>query len=115
MSIVLGPPGTGKSFVGASIALVLSVMERGHILLTGSSNFAVNGLVEKVTKLKPSNPNVKILRIFSKKRELQMLSSRIDLGPSVDILHEEIRKSEEWLAGDNFDSIRLSNKIIVYF
>jgi CRISPR/Cas system-associated endonuclease/helicase Cas3 len=72
VSIIMGPPGTGKTHTICSLALKLSLEEEGKILLCAPSNFAADAIASTLEKLsKKYKIDSKILRIYSKSKEKQ--------------------------------------------
>lgn len=110
MSIIQGPPGTGKTFLGANIAVSCCLKEKGNVVVTAGSNYAVDGIVEKISQNAPVNPNIRILRIYSKSREAQyeINGTTLDFGNNVDVLHQQVRASEKYLNGEKYQEIRRS-------
>ena len=69
ITILRGPPGTGKTSTIEEI--IIQVIERFHafpILCVAASNIAIDNIAEKVME---NRPQIKILRILSKKKEQQ--------------------------------------------
>ncbi len=98
LTIIQGPPGTGKT--KTSIEIVRRVVEEyknsvdnsniKKILLTASSNYAVDQLVEKCIE-----KNIPVIRIYSKnayKKELEKENKSIGLQYSLDNLVKEYAK-----------------------
>jgi len=102
VSIIHGPPGTGKTFTLASIVNILSLEEQGTILVCAPSNFAADGIASTIQNL-PTGKNQRltnVLRIYSKSKESSLLSSigHEDAHKQTEFnsLHLEVRKSKEW-------------------
>ncbi|KOH00122.1 RNA helicase [Saccharomyces eubayanus] len=69
ITILQGPPGTGKTSTIEEI--IIQVIERFHafpILCVAASNIAIDNIAEKILE---NRPQIKILRILSKKKEQQ--------------------------------------------
>lgn len=69
ITILQGPPGTGKTSTIEEI--IIQVIERFHafpILCVAASNIAIDNIAEKIME---NRPEIKILRILSKKKEHQ--------------------------------------------
>lgn len=69
ITILQGPPGTGKTSTIEEI--IIQVIERFHafpILCVAASNIAIDNIAEKIME---NRPQIKILRILSKKKEQQ--------------------------------------------
>ncbi|EJS43946.1 ecm32p [Saccharomyces arboricola H-6] len=69
ITVLRGPPGTGKTSTIEEV--IIQVIERFHafpILCVAASNIAIDNIAEKILE---NRPQIKILRILSKKKEQQ--------------------------------------------
>ncbi|EHN02669.1 Ecm32p [Saccharomyces cerevisiae x Saccharomyces kudriavzevii VIN7] len=69
ITILQGPPGTGKTSTIEEI--IIQVIERFHafpVLCVAASNIAIDNIAEKIME---NRPQIKILRILSKRKEQQ--------------------------------------------
>jgi len=124
ISVIQGPPGTGKSYTAAVIAAYINILDSEPVVLTAPSNFAADGFANKVMEVtRIGLRHKRVLRIYShshedylfpptkEKSNICMCSIMVtDLFINVKsnvffnvtdgsfaILHEEVRKSSEWL------------------
>ncbi|KAG0434637.1 Regulator of nonsense transcripts 1 like protein, partial [Dictyocoela muelleri] len=64
LTLIQGPPGTGKTSTSAVIVYHLVKQNKGKVLVTASSNTAVDNLTDRILKT-----GVKVVQIDSKGRE----------------------------------------------
>jgi len=118
VSVIHGPPGTGKTFTLASIVNILSLEEQGTILVCAPSNFAADGIASSIRNLATTKKLGKnVLRIYSKSKESNFSeTAREDTHEQTvfDSLHLEVRKTNEWK--DNQKLVELwKSKFTVHF
>ncbi len=67
ISLITGPPGTGKTVVAVCIALNFGLTTKDHlsILMSASSNFAVDRLLELALDAFPPEEKKAVVRIYS--------------------------------------------------
>lgn len=74
VSFIHGPPGTGKTFTVAAVAILLAIQEKGTVLICAPSNFAADGVAIALNKvIKELNSYIKVIRMFSRTRVQQLL------------------------------------------
>jgi len=97
VSVIHGPPGTGKTFTLASIVNILCLEEQGTVLVCAPSNFAADGIASSVQNISKGK---NVLRIYSKTKESSLLSvvghKELQEPAMFDSLHLEVRKTNEW-------------------
>ena len=83
LSLILGPPGTGKTVTSATILYQLVKQHGGPVLVCAPANLAVDLLCEKVHQT-----GLKVVRVCAKSREV------LETPVAHLALHNQIKKAE---------------------
>lgn len=91
VSVCQGPPGSGKTRFAAVLVSALTLIEDGVVICCAPSNFAADNLATSLSMhQKRTGRNIRLLRMYSHKRENFCAKNKTKIGKIYNIYSKDI-------------------------